>query len=51
MMAVKVNTLTEAEIRSIGDAFADHAYADGEFGMRCIFYRNRSGLSLRYTVF
>lgn len=33
-MAVKINTLTEAEIRSIGDAFADHVYADGEFGMR-----------------
>ncbi|WP_294475778.1 GNAT family N-acetyltransferase [uncultured Ruminococcus sp.] len=33
-MAVKINTLTEAEIRSIGDAFADHAYADGGFGMR-----------------
>ena len=25
-MAVKINTLTEAENRSIGDAFADHVY-------------------------
>lgn len=31
-MAVKINTLTEAEIRSIGDAFTDHVYADGESG-------------------
>ena len=32
-MAVKVNTLTETEIRSIGDAFADFAYAEAECGM------------------
>lgn len=32
-MTVKINTLTEAEIRSIGDAFADFAYAEAECGM------------------
>lgn len=31
--AVKINTLSEAEIRSIGDAFADYEYADSEWGM------------------
>lgn len=32
-MSVRVNTLSEAEIRSIGDAFADFEYADSELGM------------------
>ena len=32
-MSVKINTLSEAEIRSIGDAFADFAYAENEWGM------------------
>lgn len=32
-MAVRINTLSEAEIRSIGDAFADFAYAENEWGM------------------
>ena len=32
-MSVRVNTLSEAEIRSIGDAFADFEYADSEMGM------------------
>lgn len=27
-MSVRVNTLSEAEIRSIGDAFADFVYAE-----------------------
>ena len=32
-MPVKINTLSEEEIRSIGDAFADYEYADLEWGM------------------
>ncbi|MCR5389444.1 MAG: GNAT family N-acetyltransferase [Lachnospiraceae bacterium] len=32
-MPVKINTLSEEEIRSIGDAFADYEYADSEWGM------------------
>ena len=32
-MPVKINTLSEEEIRSIGDAFADYEYADSERGM------------------
>ncbi len=31
--AFKINTLSEAEIRAIGDAFADYEYADSERGM------------------
>ncbi|MBQ8967238.1 hypothetical protein [Ruminococcus sp.] len=44
MMTVKINTLTETEIRSIGDAFADHAYAYGEFGMSYL-ARDRQAVS------
>ena len=32
-MSVRINTLSEDEIRSIGDAFADYEYADSEWGM------------------
>ncbi len=32
-MSVRINTLSEEEIRSIGDAFADYEYADSEWGM------------------
>ena len=32
-MPVKINTLSEEEIRSIGDAFADYEYAQSEAGM------------------
>ena len=32
-MAVKINTLSEEEIRSIGDAFPYHKYDESEFGM------------------
>ena len=30
---IKVTSLTEAEIRAVGDAFADFEYAKGEKGM------------------
>ncbi len=32
-MAVRVNTLSESEIRAIGDAFAEYEYAESEHGM------------------
>ncbi|SEM28000.1 Acetyltransferase (GNAT) domain-containing protein [Butyrivibrio sp. ob235] len=32
-MSVKINSLSEKEIRDIGDAFADFQYAESEFGM------------------
>ena len=32
-MAVKVNSLKDEDIRKIGDAFADHEYAEAEWGM------------------
>ena len=32
-MSVRINTLSEEEIRSIGDAFADYEYANSEWGM------------------
>ncbi len=32
-MSVKINTLSEKEIRAIGDAFADFEYTDSEWGM------------------
>lgn len=35
-MSVKVNTLNDTEIRSIGDAFGDFEYADSEWGMGCL---------------
>ena len=31
-MSVKINSLSEKEIRDIGDAFADFQYAESEFG-------------------
>lgn len=34
---VKVTQLSEREIEEIGEAFADHAYADGEKGMAYLF--------------
>ena len=32
-MSIKINSLSEKEIRDIGDAFADFQYAESEFGM------------------
>ena len=32
-MSVRINTLSETEIRAIGDAFANFEYADSEWGM------------------
>ena len=43
-MSVRVNTLSEAEIRSIGDAFADFEYADSEMGMSYL-GKNRQAIS------
>lgn len=34
---VKITSLSEKEIRDIGEAFADHTYADGEKGMTFLY--------------
>ena len=40
---IKINTLTEEEIRAIGEAFADFAYAENEKGMLA-YYPNRDAV-------
>ena len=35
-MSVKVNTLSNEEIRSIGDAFGHYVYESGESGLLCL---------------
>ena len=32
-MGVKINALSEKELRSIGDAFSEYEYGDNEWGM------------------
>ena len=43
-MSVKINSLKEEEIRKIGDAFADHEYAEAEWGMGYL-AKNRRAIS------
>ena len=43
-MAVKINSLKEEEVRKIGDAFADHEYAEAEWGMGYL-AKNRRAIS------
>ncbi len=43
-MSVKINALKEEEIRKIGDAFADHEYAEAEWGMSYL-AKNRKAVS------
>ncbi len=43
-MSIKINSLKEEEIRKIGDAFAEHEYAEAEWGMGYL-AKNRRAIS------
>ena len=47
-MAVKISSLRDEEIRKIGDAFADHEYAEAEWDAKgYIMFINENGFEVK----
>lgn len=46
----RVTNLTDAEIRKIGDAYADYTYSEGEVGMKTVRTRKIADNSFMYDL-